>query len=653
MCGILGHFAFGRPISSQLDELVAQINALRHRGPDDGAWWADGPFIFGHRRLSIIDLNSGRQPMASSDGRFVVTFNGEIYNYVELRDELRSVGYQFRTDSDTEVLLHGYHRWGTELPARLKGMFAFGIADRQEQQLFLARDRFGEKPLLYAEQNSAVTFASEMRALASLTFIERDLDEAALRAYLCLNYVPGDATMVSGIRRLAPAAWRLYGVRGLIAAARYWHPPVVEHDGKSANLTEREACERLEELLDQSVRIALRSDVPVGIFLSSGIDSSLVAMSALRSGRLSHAYCLAMPDDRGYSEWDGAARTARRLGLKISKVVLQPGVISDFFDTVEHADDPLADSSALAVFTLAKYAAQHTKVVIGGDGGDELFCGYLTYQATLLHELVVAKLPASMRTALTAMSTRFRVRETKVSLSYKLWRFLRAADLPSNVAHFTWNGTWLPREAMALSRVANDDGLHVLHDLAVRHGLQKSPTVAELQRADISDYLANDILAKADRMSMAHGLEIRSPFLDPDIVAFALSLPARMKVSLTGGTKRILRTLARNVYGSNHAYARKQGFSIPIHSWLRGPARHLVLDLLAAGSVDRLGVFDSEAVQRAVRAHLDGKRSYGFELWGLMVLVAWHRARMESPRPVPAQASLPPRIDIPCTAVTL
>jgi asparagine synthase (glutamine-hydrolysing) len=640
MCGILGQFSFAE--QSNIEELLDEINALRHRGPDDGAWWQEGAFFLAHRRLSIIDLNSGRQPMASADGRFVITFNGEIYNYIELREELRSLGRRFQTESDTEVILQAYDQWGRDMPVKLKGMFAFGIADRLTRQLFLARDRFGEKPLLYVDHPSGVAFASEMRPLTALTSTSRAIDESALAAFMCLNYVPGDATMVRAVRRVAPASWRLYGAHGLIATSTYWDPR--KENREFSDLDEEDAAEQLEHLLDQSVRIAIRSDVPVGAFLSSGIDSSLVAMRAQRFGRLSHAYCLSMPD-RSYSEWDGASKTAAQLGIPISRVDLQPDALSNFLQMVEHADDPLADSSALAVFTLSAQAALHNKVVISGDGGDELFGGYLTYQATLWHEMTIARLPMPVRHAIAWAAGQMRVRETKVAASYKMWRFLRAAKLPSNIAHYTWNGTWLPEEASSFLRGACSRT--VLEDLARRHQLSQKPGVRELQLADIADYLPNDILAKTDRMSMAHGLEVRSPFLDPDLFTFALSLPARMKVRLTGPTKRILRRVATKQYGPRLAKRGKQGFSIPIHAWLREPGRELVSDLLSPASVASIGLLDSDAVQEAARAHFDGKRSLGFELWGLMVLVAWYRARIARPRMLNLHGDRPRRVEVP------
>lgn len=649
MCGILGHFSFDGAIGD-VNALVEQVNALQHRGPDDGTWWQDGPFFFGHRRLSIIDVSHGGQPMASADGRLVVTYNGEIYNYIELRDELRSHGCAFVTESDTEVLLHGYRIWGETLLARLKGMFAFAIADRRVGTLFIARDRFGEKPILYVERKEGVTFASEMRPLTALGHVSRDIDEAGLAAYLCLNYVPGDRTMLASVRRVSPGTWRLYDSTGLVNSGRYWDPTA--RRAAIVGLTEEDALAELEMLLDRSVRMSLRSDVPVGVFLSGGIDSSLISHSAVRSGKLSRAYCLAMPD-RSYSEWDAASSTARKLGVPITRVMLEATALDDFLSLVEHADDPLADSSALAVYTLSRAAATTNKVVIGGDGGDELFGGYLTYPATLWHAVAISPLPMWLRRGLAWTSTRLPTSESKVSRSYKLWRFLRAAPLSSAEAHFTWNGTWLPAQAAEFltqvpgQSLAND----CLRSMASRLGVGANPTLEQLQRADVADYLPNDILAKGDRMSMAHGLEIRSPFLEPDLADFALALPAKFKAGLRGSSKRILRRLALKRYGSELASSQKQGFSIPVHSWLRGPARARVHELLSPSAVSAIPQLEPRTVTQAVEAHMSGRRSYGFELWGLMVLVAWYQSRVASPAATPLGAA-PRRVEIPCAAET-
>ena len=642
MCGILGQFAFaGR--AGPIETLRSLVGTLAHRGPDGGGWWADGPFFLGHRRLAIIDLSpQGAQPMATDDGALVVTFNGEIYNYLELRDELRGYGHRFRTNSDTEVLLHGYRQWGTGLPQRLKGMFSLAIADRHARELFLTRDRFGEKPLFYLERPGSVTFASELRSLAALPSAERTLDEQALAAYLCLNYVPGDATLIREIRRVPPATWRVYSESGHLHTGRYWDPPASA--GDTAELREAEALERLETLVDRAVELTLRSDVPVGVFLSGGIDSSLVSRSAVRSGRLSRAYCLAV-EERSYSEWDAAQETARQLGIPITRVALTANALESFLSIVEHGDDPLADSSSLAVWTLAREAARENKVVIGGDGGDELFAGYLTYRATLWHASTTWRLPRVLRRLVRGISGWCPTSERKVSASYKLMRFLRAVDLPPSIAHFTWNGTWLPDAAAAF--LIHPDARHaarrVLVDVTSRLGLPDNPSLRELQCADVAEYLPNDILAKADRMTMAHGLELRAPFLEPDLAEFALRLPANLKTGRSGPGKIILRKLAKT-YGVAVANAPKQGFSIPVHAWLRGPARALMGDLLSPLSVRECGVLDAGAVSRAVSDHLSGRKSYGFELWGLMSLMAWHRRRLKTPPPLrPVDAELDER----------
>jgi len=643
MCGIVGHYRYeaGAPLPSSFDRL---INTLRHRGPDDSTYWDDDRFAFGHRRLSIIDLGGGRQPMATEDGSLVVTFNGEIYNYIELRDELAARGCRFRTSSDTEVLLHGYREWGSALPAKLTGMFAFAVADRRKQELFLARDRFGEKPLLYREEPGAVTFASELAPL-NIFGAPRSLDLEALGRYLCMNYVPGEATLIRQIRRLPPASWRRYSPGGRVETGKYFALP----DGNQReHVSFDDAVVELESTLDNAVRLTLRSDVPVGLFLSAGIDSSLVAHSAARAGYLSRAFCLGF-DDRRYSEVDGAARVAHQLGIPLTTVTLTAKVFDDFLDIVRHADDPLGDSSALAVWTIAREAARHVKVVLSGDGGDEMFGGYLTHRASLWHAAVTTHLPHSIRRGLRASASRLPTSESKVSATYKMNRYLRAADLPASRAHFSWNGAWMPQQAAALVRSSDEartSAADALNWMASRHSLSDPVTLEAVQRADIGDYLPNDILLKSDRMSMAHGLEVRAPFLNEAIAGFALRLPSAHKAGLRGRGKRVLRALAGRKYGVNVANARKQGFSVPIHAWLRGPARPLAEDLLSTESVARVEPLDAAAVSDVLSEHLAGRRSYGFELLGLMVLVAWHRQNLQGAPQWPPSEPPPQRLQL-------
>ena len=639
MCGILGRFSWNGPVDSS-GVLPGLVNHLAHRGPDAGAFWRDDAFFLGHRRLSIIDLACGDQPMASADGSLVIVFNGEIYNYRELRDALERDGHAFRTESDTEVLIHGYAEWGVELLRRLVGMFAFAIADRRKRELFLARDPFGEKPLLYLETRGSVTFASEMRPLAALPECSRRLDEGALGEYLCLNYVPGDRTLMSDVARLPPGSWRRYSADGRIESGAYWKTPAPPERA----LDLEDALTELQQQIDRAVRLALVSDVPVGIFLSGGMDSSLIAESAMRQGRLARAYCLDFPEE-GFSEYPRAERVADGLGLPLTRVEFSSDALGHFGEIVEHADDPLADSSALPVWTVSRAAARDGKVVVGGDGGDELFGGYLTYAATLWHAAIAERMPRPLRGLGAAAAAWLPTSEGKVSRSYRLMRFLRAAALPAGEAHFSWNGTWLPEEAarLAASDRTRQAARSALASAAERHGLDRTVDLASLQRADIADYLPNDILAKVDRMSMAHGLEVRAPLLQPAVCEFALSLPPALRCGRSGRPKRLLRELARRVYGREIADAPKQGFSIPIHRWLRGPGRALVADVLSSADVRHVDALDAGAVSRAVDEHMSGRRSLGWELWGLMVLVAWHGARI---RRVPARPSGAPPIEL-------
>ena len=631
MCGIVGLFGYTKqpPFSEKWTELV---NHLQHRGPDEGAWWADGPFFFGHRRLAIIDLQSGGQPMASADGRFVITFNGEIYNYIELREELQKLGCSFETTSDTEVLLQGYTRWGESLLERLIGQFAFAIADRHKKELFLARDRFGEKPLFYWQAEGFFAFASEVRPLAAIPSFKPEIDLQALGGYLCLNYVPGDATLLAPIRRLAPAHWMLVKENGALLTGKYFDLDLFEeHEHVKAPL--QKLVVEFQQKLDRAVALCLRSDVPVGIFLSGGVDSSLVAESAMRQGKLSDAYFIDFKEQT-YSESNNAQAVASHLGLPLRKAILEPPDFDTFIRFAQHADDPLADSSGVAVWRISAMAAKANKVVLGGDGGDEFFGGYITYQATMLYRRLHAILPSALRHHLSLFGSHIPTTEGKASFSYRVWRFLRAFNLLPGVAHFTWNATWLPSETVQFLspdyRPRAEEVQSALLQLADGLGLNSGEiTLQKLQRADILDYLPNDILAKVDRMSMAHGLEVRAPFLNPEVAQFGLQLPARYKVSSVMGSPKLLpRMLMEKIYGKKIAFSPKKGFSIPVHRWIRGPLRETFQSLLSPASINTIDFLNADAVNRALTLHLAGQRTYGFELWGLAILVAWFESRV-------------------------
>ena len=604
MCGIFGFVSWDRPLP---------------------------PVPHLYRRLAIIDLATGDQPMTSVDARHVITFNGEIYNYPELRDELRRGGHTFRTASDTEVILAGYQMWGTDVLEKLQGMFAFALYDRADRTLLLARDRFGEKPLLYSEQAGQVLFASEMAPLVAISLESREIDVDALGGYLALNYVPGDRTLARGISRVAPGEWRLYTPGGGCRRKQYWTP--AQSLGSRPAASSAELLDDLQHRVDNAVRYTLRSDVPVGLFLSGGIDSSVIAQSAARAGHLEAAFCVDFTDSR-FSEWPRAVHVARTLGIELVRVPMDASVLNEFLAVTEHLDDPLADSSAMAVWTVARAASRRLKVVLSGDGGDELFGGYLTYPASRAHAWLKRSLPGAAWPLLASWAGHLPVNErVKVGTVYKLQRFLRAMPLPTAEAHFTWNGTWMPDEAATLvsGHEAKSAAASALQRLAARHQLTGTPSIQQLQMTDAVEYLPNDILAKVDRATMAHGVESRAPLLNPAVAGLGLGLPDSLRVGRGGRTKLLLRQLCERHFGRQHARAPKQGFSLPIHQWLRHEGRSLVSTLLAPDRIRAIDVLDAVAIDRAVQDYLTRKRTLGWEIWGLMVLVAWHEQRLRRP----------------------
>jgi asparagine synthase (glutamine-hydrolysing) len=525
-------------------------------------------------------------------------------------------------------------------------MFAFAIYDRVERTTFLARDRFGEKPLLIRESADGVAFASELAPLSALPQASREIDPQSLAGFLCLNYVPGSRTLMRGVSRLPAGEWRLYGERGLMRQGRYWSPP----SGPAVTTaTVGELLEQLQDRVDTAVRIALRSDVPVGLFLSGGVDSAVVAQSAARLGRLKRAYCVDVDGPHGFSEWTAASRVADRIGVDSVRVSLDASSLGEFLDVARHLDDPLADSSALAVWAVARAAASDLKVVLIGDGGDELFAGYLTYSLTRAHARLRPLLPGR---AWQLMADTLRPAGLnggeKLQFGQKLHRFLRAMPLPTREAHLTWNGTWLPEQAATLM---NDGALRAAAQQALGDAAGATgdrPSLHDLQLADVRGYLANDILAKVDRMTMAHGIESRSPLLNSQLAEFALRLPEDARIR-GGVTKFLLRELCARHFGHAHAYARKKGFSIPVHSWLREDGRPLLTGLLAHDRVKAAGVLDPAAVTAAVSQHLNGA-PLGWEMWGLMILVAWIERHIHG---APDFRALPPVPEIDVPAATL
>ncbi|GAB5506732.1 MAG: asparagine synthase (glutamine-hydrolyzing) [Rhizobiaceae bacterium] len=624
MCGIVG--VFGEAIARYLDPVLAATNRLQHRGPDGGGYWQEPPFAFGHRRLSIIDLAGGTQPMADASGRHVITFNGEIYNYIELREELKARGSLFKTASDTEVVLEAYRHFGTDAAGRLVGMFAFAIADRVEKSLYLARDAIGEKPLyIWRKRGGDIVFASELKAITGFPDFVAEINPVALAGHLMLNYVPGTQTLLEGVERLSAGSWLLVEHDGQKTEERFWSPRSNGTIAAKTPLRGEAALAELSQRIDKSVAIASRSDVPSTTLLSGGIDSSLVTESAVRQGLVREAYCLDFEDGR-FSEWESAKTVADALGIELRRARAAPLDPEGFERLVFQADDPLADSSALAVDALAKEVSKDYKVALSGDGGDEAYGGYLTYRATALYRRFRPFVPAPLAHVASTILARQKSGDGKVTTSYKLHRLLRGWGSPTQRAHFSWNGAWLPEEAQSLiaeNLGTGESAEAALDALIARTGLSSKASLRALQEADILEYLANDILTKVDRNTMGHGLELRAPLLNPSVVEFGLALPDEEKLRPFRAGKLFLRELASRRLPQEVSGAKKQGFSIPIHAWLRNEMRPALDAFLSKGRLEETPFLDADAVSRNVRSHLDGEANLGFELWGLMTLTAW------------------------------
>src|SRR3954451_8909933 len=588
--------------------------ALRHRGPDSAGEVIAGPVALAARRLAIIDLENGDQAIATEDEAVTVVQNGEIYNHRELAAGLR--GHVFRTRCDTEVIGHLYEEHGLAAFERLRGMFAIALWDARERRLVLARDRFGIKPLFYARlRDGSFAFASELRALARAPGFPRELDPAALEAFLAFNSIPGPMTAYAAARKLRPGHWLTWDERtGAIETGRWARPaPVAAEDvwRENASILAGELRERLRD----SVRAHLVSDVPVGVLLSGGIDSSaLTALAATESAEPVRTFSIGFKE-RSFDELEQARLVARRYGTDHHELIVEPDAAHLLPEIVRAADEPLGDSSALPTYLVSQLAAQHVKVVLSGEGGDELFGGYETYAADLLAARIG---PVAGRLA--PLVERLPSGNARVPLDYKLKRFTRAAHLPPLEAHHGWKEIFAPADRRAL---LGGDGADPLAAHRARWAeTAGAPPRARLQDVDLGLYLVDDLLHKTDRMSMAHSLEARVPFLDVRGAELALALRPRDKV-FGLAKKRLLRRAVAPLVPREIVRGRKRGFSIPAAAWLRRPLVPFARDVLSPAPLRAQGVLNPAPAQRALDRHAGGAEDLSRQLWGLMSLSLW------------------------------
>jgi len=618
VCGICGIVSLS---GEAVDPAVVQSmsDTLVHRGPDSAGTFADPSAVLAARRLSIIDLEGGDQPIANENGRFQVVQNGEIYNHEELRARLERTGHVFRTRCDTEVLVHMYEERGPSFVEELRGMFAIAIWDRLEHRLVLARDRFGIKPLYYRAEQGTLAFASELKALLAAPGISREVDLDALEAFLALNSIPAPLTIFREARKL-PAGHLLIADGKGVSLRRYARPrpAAAEHTRRES---EPELAEELRERLRDSVRAHLVSDVPVGVLLSGGIDSSALAALAARESPYRISTFSIGFEERSFNELEQARLVADRYSTDHHELIVRPDAVELLPKLAEAFDEPFADSSALPTYLVSQLAAGHVKVALSGEGGDELFGGYYTYVADTLAPRV-----GWLASAARPLVERLPSSSGKASLDYKAKRFARAAHLPPLERHHAWKEIFSPDARAALLDGEHGKGRAGLDPLDLHRAryaeTEGADELARLQDVDTGIYLVDDLLVKTDRASMAHSLEARVPFCDPVVAELALALPRSMRVRGLA-KKRLLRRAVAPLLPAEILRGRKQGFSIPAAAWLRGELEPFARDVLSPGSMRRQGFFRPEAVTALIDAHVARREDLSRQLWGLLAFTLW------------------------------
>ncbi|MBF6590969.1 MAG: asparagine synthase (glutamine-hydrolyzing) [Ktedonobacterales bacterium] len=635
ICGVLGldgHLTIAEPVLRRMSA------AQHHRGPDDEGFFRAPGVGFGFQRLAILDLTpTGHQPMTNEDESLWLIFNGEIYNYRELVPELERAGHQFRSRSDSEVILHGYEQWGTECLQRFNGMFAFAIWDRRARRVFIARDRLGVKPLYYWSDGELFAFGSELKSLLALPQVPRELDTDALRAYLTYEYVPTPRSIFRNIAKL-PAGHALeIPLDGTRAGARtadwrphsYWNVQFGTDAGSHRTLDEY--AEELRSLLRAAVARRLISDVPLGAFLSGGIDSScVVALMAEVGTERPKTFSIGFAEET-FSELRYAEMVARRFNTEHHVEILNPDARELIAAVADALDEPFADASALPTYLVSRMARQHVTVALAGDAGDELFAGYDWYRAQRLAAATVDRLPESARGRLRALAAHISPTPKKKGPRNIARRLLEGTSLPAALQQVRWQTFW---QAGDLSQVlvsetdapASDRDAEVLALLA---GSGSAVPLDQQQYADIKRYLPDDILVKVDRMSMAVSLETRGPFLDYTLVEFAARLPAALRLHGLD-TKYLLKYAMRDLLPDAIIHRPKLGFNIPYKNWLRQELRDLMREALAPARLRAQGIFQPAYVDGLVREHLAGTRDHAHQLWQLLMFELWSERYLTS-----------------------
>lgn len=616
MCGIAG-FVFNQRNASRdrVQEMCAQI---RHRGPDDEGIHIDGACGIGMRRLSIIDLSTGHQPMSNEDGSVWVVFNGEIYNYQELRQDLIRRGHRFETNSDTETLVHLYEEEGVEGIAKLRGMFGYAIWDSRRKQLLLVRDRFGKKPIYWAQTSEGFYFGSEVKCLRAAG-VKLEPNPEAIRLYLQLGYVPDPWSAFEGVHKLPPASYLILDANGRIREQRYWRlPPPFERG--DPDFSEAEICEQLRETFDESVRLRMIADVPLGGFLSGGIDSSLVVSSMARqSSRPVKTFSIGFEEQK-YNELPYARIIAEQYATEHHERMVRPDAIDLATRLIHYFDEPFADSSAIPTFLVSEFAARHVKVVLSGDGGDELFGGYWSHWEAD-RERRMDRIPRLLRRSLETVAR-------LLPYSAKGKNYLWMASRPNGIERYFESANF--SSYFLRSRVLDPRQMLPAHTAFLRRTFPDSllgdsaDCLSQALYFEANAKLAGDILVKVDRMSMANSLEVRSPLLDHKLAELSARIPNSWKTRNGQGKLILLKALGDRLK-PEVIHRPKRGFSIPLVDWFRGPLRDLLWGHLGSSQFLSRGLVSAPMVRQMLEEHDSGRRDNAQFLWLLLVLELWYQ----------------------------
>ena len=629
MCGIAGIFATRESAPDEIPSTIGRmVGLIEHRGPDDQGLWVGKGIALGHARLSVIDLTAaGHQPMSNEDGSLLTVFNGEIYNFVELRAELEERGYHFRSHTDTEVILNGYHCWGEQVFQRLRGMFAIALWDKRHHQLVLARDRVGKKPLFYAWHGDVLLFGSEVKAILAWPGFTREPEYEAIHHYLTLQYIPAPWSAFKGVQKLAQASYMVVSRDGTTDTRKYWTlPEPVQARRRSL----AELKEELVVLLDEAVRVRMVADVPLGAFLSGGVDSSaVVAMMARHSSGRVKTFCIGF-DEASYDERAYARMVAERYDTDHYEMVVRPNAAAILPLLAWHYNEPFADPSAIPTYYVAQIARQHVTVALNGDGGDESFLGYTRYAQCLQTEWI-SRLPRALRKLTSHLLQCIPpdmdcVRVLRVArrwLSYLSEKDSRR--YAPSMAYFYEHDkvTSYDRQLRPFLRNSSLDLLEPY--------FQKSKSyVGGAAWADIHTYLPDDLLVKVDIASMAHGLEARSPLLDHHLMEWAARIPSAQKMD-RGVTKAILKSALEPFLPNEVLYRPKMGFGVPIDEWFKGELKELAYDVLLSTQARQRGLISPAYVETMLHEHCGGVRLHHTRLWALLILELWFQMWIDPP----------------------